>query len=379
MCLSGLQLADVLLTVDVAQYSTLGFDRAAEIIQRGYEAAQAKANVLSAFSLPEAEWNRYLAQRNVRRIDSLPVPQFVDVTGTSSKVAAGIENRMSPFINQSIDTAGLTRQITREMGLGLFNSMSYGLISHDGENGLEITAEEKEYLPPWLKPGFEIDGSDPNNIQVNVGGRITFTGIGGYRSEIRTDFSFGSTYAASAEYYHPLTSTTRWFIAAQAGALRKPWNLYDKEDFVAEYRLNNVEGQFEAGYTFDRFSQLQFGYQIGYVEDTRYIGSPDLPTVSGRTGFSGGTYVLDRLDQPIIPRQGIGLTLNAGWHDTYPGARNPFPSAEISFEIFQRLSDPGSIYLQLEGASTFGHQNTGLPLLLSEAPHGSRPTVLTNF
>ena len=41
--------------------------------------------------------------------------------------------------------------------------------------------------------------------------------VGSYRSELRTDVILGSQYQLAAEYYHPLTTTSNWFIAPRFG------------------------------------------------------------------------------------------------------------------------------------------------------------------
>jgi NTE family protein len=70
---------------------------------------------------------------------------------------------------------------------------------------------------------------------------------------------------------------------------------------------------------------------------------------------------MDRLDNPIIPRRGTALLADAGWLDANPGAKNGFPSAEMTFEAFQPVSGSASLYVIAAGGSTFGYQGTGLP------------------
>ena len=359
--LRGMERADLLITVNLAGYSTLGFSQTEEIIPKGYDAAEEKSKVLTRFSLGDEEWNRYIAGRQSRRLDGVPTPQFVEVTGTKPELEKDIQDNLSSFIGKPIDTALLEKQITRAMGLGRFNSLSYSSTVRNGQQGLLITAEEKDYAPPWLKPGFEIDGSDPNNVQFTFAGRLTFLDVGGFRSEIRTDFSIGATYLFDTEYYHPLTPATRWFIAPRFDASRSPLNLYVKNIFLAEYKLNQVDGGFDIGYGFDRFSELRMGYQAGYLSATRWTGSPLLPTVSGRTGKTRIQYAVNRLDSPVVPRRGIALLGDGGWLDANPGAKNGFPSAELQFEAFQPITRPGSVYVVGAGGSTFGYDHTGIP------------------
>src|SRR5438270_2271222 len=78
----SMEQADILVTVPLQKYTTLVYNKADAIIKVGYEAAASKAAVLSAFAVSEAEWEEYLANRNARR-RTAPVPQFVEVTGTT--------------------------------------------------------------------------------------------------------------------------------------------------------------------------------------------------------------------------------------------------------------------------------------------------------
>lgn len=269
--LRGMEQADILITVDLPGYSTLDFSRAQEIIAKGYAAAEARSAVLRGFSLNDDDWKEYLAQRESRAVKATPVPQFVAVTGTSSNLANNIKQQMAPFVDKPIDSAQMEDKLSQQMGLGHFNSLSYSLTNHGGEQGLLISAEEKDYSPPWLKPGFTIDGSEPNNVQFTLGARLTFLDVGGYRSEWRTDFAAGSTYLVGTEYYHPLSATSRWFVAPAVQASRSPLNLYSEDTLLAEYRLNSVVGGLDLGYAFDRFSELRFGYQAGYLQANRWV------------------------------------------------------------------------------------------------------------
>lgn len=366
--LRGMEQADILITVNLPGYSTLDFSRVREIIPKGYAAAEERSSLLKRLSLSDDEWKQYLAQRESRVVKTVPAPQFVQVQGTSPDLANDIQQQMAAFVNEPINTSGMQQKLTQQVGIGRFNSLSYSLIDRGGEQGLLISAEEKDYAPPWIKPGFTVDGSDPDNVQFTFGARLTFLDVGGYRSELRTDFSIGSTYLAGVEYYHPLTTTSRWFIAPEFQASRSPLNLYVNNTFLAEYKLNRVNGGIDLGYAFNRFSELRVGYQAGYLQTSRWVGSPLLPSVSGRTGFSRMSYALDRLDNPIIPRSGAALLFNGGWMDAYPGAKSGFPSAEMNFDAFHRLNNPASVYFIAAGGTTFGQHPGGLPLFSLGGP-----------
>jgi NTE family protein len=366
--LRGMEQADILITVNLQGYTTMDFSRVREIIPKGYGAVQERSGVLQRLRASDEEWKQYLAQRESRLVKTVPVPQFVEVKGTSANLAKDIQEQLLPFVDKPIDTPALEKDLTRQVGLGRFNSLSYSLVNRGDKQGLLISAEEKDYAPPWLKPGFTVDGSDPDNVQFTFGGRLTIADLGGYRSELRTDFSIGSKYLIGTEYYHPLTTTSRWFIAPSIYASRSPLNVYAFDTLLAEYKLNRFDGTFDVGYAFNRFNELRFGYDAGYLKASRWVGSPLLPSVSGRTGQTRARYAMDRLDNPIIPRNGTALTVNGGWNDAYPGARSGFPAAEMTFYAFHQITNPASLYFTAAGGTVFGHKQTGLPLFSLGGP-----------
>jgi NTE family protein len=367
--LRSMEHADLLITSDVAGYSTLDFSQFQNIIPKGYAGAQSKTNVLTRFSLTDEDWMRYVARREARRVNSVPTPKFIEIAGVNDPLAGALREALASNIGQPIDTARIEKDITVVMGQGRFHSLNYSLIARDGEQGLLITAEEKFDSPRWLKPGFIINGADPYNVTFTLGARVTFMDVGGYRSEVRIDASFGSIYGLTGAYYHPLTPSSHWFIAPVALATRIPLNRYSGNTLVAEYGVRKAAGGADLGYLFGRFSELRIGYEAGYLSASPRIGSSSsLPSGSSRTGATHLTFAMDRLDDPVVPRRGISVWSNAQWVDAYLGAKNKFPSAEAIVTAFVPTSVNGSVYGVAAGGSTFGYKQTGLPQFSLGAP-----------
>jgi NTE family protein len=88
--------ADLLITVPLEKFTSIDYRKADAIIKLGYEAAAANADQLSALSVDEATWNRYLAEREGRR-KSATTPQFVEVSGVPPEIA-----HLSPVRSQGL-------------------------------------------------------------------------------------------------------------------------------------------------------------------------------------------------------------------------------------------------------------------------------------
>jgi len=54
--------------------------------------------------------------------------------------------------------------------------------------------------------------------------------------------------------------------------------------------------------------------------------------------------------------------------DTYPGAKSGFPFAEMTFQVFHRLTAPASLYFTAAGGTAFGRHTGGLPLFSLGGP-----------
>ena len=235
--LRGMEDADIVVKVDVQKFTSLEFNKAEALIQKGMEAAEEKSKILQPYALDQAAWNEYIARRDARKKGAVGIPQFVRVEGTTNDAEQKIQKFLQPLVGKPIDTQILDTYLTRLTGVGRFESASYGLTQNDGQLGLLVTVREKNYAPPVLQPAFAVNGTEPDNVTFTMGGRLTFLDIAGYGSELRTDFSFGNTYGISTEFYKRFSQTSRWFFAPRVSASDAAQWIYSHSNPQADYRI----------------------------------------------------------------------------------------------------------------------------------------------
>ena len=364
----GLSGADLIVNVNLRDFSSLDYPKATAIIEKGESAAEQKARILAPYSLNDADWQKYLQTRDARKQSLVPVPQFVRVEGASPEAQTQLEKIFGRLVNKPVEAKSLESILDRLTGTGRYDSAGYRMVKENGANGLVITVHEKNYAPPTLQFGFEMDGAESDNVNFTLASRLTFMDVAGYRSEWRTDVLFGNTYGVASELYRPFTASSRWFVAPHADASDSAFDLYRKSDPLADYRVSRAGIGADLGYGFGRFAEVRLGYEVGYLNARLRLGTPQFAPVEGRTGDFKFHFLVDHTDDPVIPRRGFGAETTVRWFESSPGAAQQFPAMQLNLRYFQPITRPASLFVVAEGGSTFGYQDVGIPQFFLGGP-----------
>jgi NTE family protein len=358
--LASMEKADIVLTAHLEKFDTTDYTQFELIEAEGYKAAQQKSQLLARLQVDEEEWKELLAARAAKRRRP-STPEFVEVTGAKGDILAGLEHDVASLSGKPIDLRKIDRKMMEITGLGRFAKAGYEETTKNGETGLLIETQEKEYAPPTVHPLFVIDGSDYKNALFRVGARVTFLDVGGFGSEWRTDVVGGSEYGAKTEFFHPFNFHTGWLVAAHGTADSSPLNIYQRDKILGEYRNRIYGGGVDFGYTFGRSAEMRIGYEIGYQKISEDIGTPVEPPVRGRYGATSVSYRLDRFDDPMIPRRGERVESTFHFYDTKPGTTDFVPTGELRLGLAEPINTKSSILLFASGGTSFSTRDTGFP------------------
>ncbi len=366
--LRSLEQADAVISVPLAEFRMRDYAKSEQIMKRGYEAANARARLLEAFALDDADWQEHQRVREARKRSDVPTPQFIAVEGTNAHEATDVTRYVKRFQGKPVNPEKLDEVLTRLTGVGRYDSAGYRLIEKNGQTGLLVQVVEKNNAPPMFQTAFEVDGSQSGNVDFTMGTRFTFMDVAGFRSEWRTDVLLGNTYGIQTELFRPFRAESRWFFAPHADASDTTFQIYAKNDPRADYRIYRINIGGDVGYSFGRFSELRVGYEIGSLNTKLRLGSPEIPSVQGRVGQTRLHYLLDHTDDPVIPRRGFSAETNFRWFDQSPGATGGFPSMDLKLGYFQPITRPASLFVESEGGTTFGSPSTGVPQFFLGGP-----------
>src|SRR6266853_292501 len=132
----GLAGADLVVNVELHDFSSLDYTKSKEIIERGTEAAAQKSRLLDAYAMDEAAWAQYMERRKAHRLSDIPVPQFVKVQGASPVAEQNIERFLRSQAGKPIDTNRLENLLTRLTGIGRYDTAGYQITKQNGQDGV---------------------------------------------------------------------------------------------------------------------------------------------------------------------------------------------------------------------------------------------------
>ena len=108
----NIEMADLLVSVNLTGFSPTDFSRAQDIIRRGADGGEKRKLVLAKFALDDANWNAYLQRRESRRKTQTPAPEFVTIEGLDHRDGRSGDDRklatqlQSYFADQNWEAAG---------------------------------------------------------------------------------------------------------------------------------------------------------------------------------------------------------------------------------------------------------------------------------
>jgi len=366
----SLQLADVVVSLDLGKLTASDYDKSEAIINLGYQAAAARAATLRPFALSDADWQTYVARREARKRSPEKSAEILQVAGVGGDEQQHLEKRLQTTLptdlakkdsgkapEKDLDIDKLDARLTQIVGEGRFDRMGYEGFVQNGVPGLRVVAHEKPYGPPFVDLAVNVEGSGVAAFDVSGGARITFMDINHHGGEWRNDLLFGSSNLAATEFYQPL-GMSRFFVAPFAFATKFAQNSFTGQTRVAVFGDERAGGGFDFGYDSGRRSEVRVGYEIFSGKLDPLIGSAGLPIVSGSTGEFRLRYVWDGQDSPTVPSRGFRVVSSLSRVLQSPGLAQAITQLDVQTSTFAPIDAKTSLFF-IASAGTSFHGTAG--------------------
>lgn len=344
--LATLRTTDVYIDAKAAlgDIGSASFDRVAEGMVAGEQAARAMAPALQRLALSAEEYQRHLAARP-RFSDEGPPIAFLRIDNQSrvsdQVIAARLED-VKP--GEPLDTARLNAAIADLYGLDLFENVRYELVEEGGETGVVVHVQEKSWGPNFIQTGVSISDDLDGDNRFNLGISYLRTAINELNGEWRVAAQIGEEPAIGTEIYQPLDPAGRYFVSADLAYRQRQFRRYDGDEVTSELQVSGGGVDLAAGRNLGNWGELRVGWRrISGTIDVQ-IGDPASPDDDFDSGEAYLGFAVDTIDDAHFPRHGIFLASEYRVADEDLGADTDFAQAELR-GVYARTWGRGTLLL----------------------------------
>jgi NTE family protein len=302
---------DILLQPKLGTIRGLNFDRSAEAIALGQEAASAVLEPLKQLSVSESEYAEWRTTQRRRMAEKVTIGGVrVENGGRVSNKT--IEKRMGLKPGKEVQVEELRRGLDRIYDVGAFDLVDFRLAPTNGSSELVVRPVERAtgrvHVRAGLKLFSDLDGDSDFNFLTSV----TATELNPLGAEWKSQVQFGRTTLLSTEWYQPLDYNRAFFVAPHAGFRQDRVDAVRADGTLLRAKYHNVEGGVDGGAQLGNLGELRLGPVWGKTKIYELHGL-DLTDDQKRITHAGARarLTIDQLDDVNFPRAGYigGLEL----------------------------------------------------------------------
>jgi NTE family protein len=302
--MASAKLADLVITPDLAGYTSADFTAGTKMIPLGYQAAMADKAKLEAWAEPASVYSTW----KLRHDASKPPLPFIDAVEIDP--VAGIDPRRISHLVETkggavLDTKTLGSDLKRIYALGAFEIVSYEIVSEGNRNILRITPTLKPWGPTFLKLGLFLGTDFQLTTQFGVVALVDATELNSLGGEWKTTVQVGTPLRLQTRFFQPVNYEGRLFVSPYAGWFQDLSRVYDDDgDALSTYQVSRGVVGMDVGYDFGTWGELRVGYLRAFGKGRRKVGDPTFPEVDWDEGGFEGRMTVDQLDNVNLPHAG---------------------------------------------------------------------------
>ena len=298
---------DVFIVPDLGDVSTTDFREFAQAIPPGRAAAMDKIEELRTLSLPDADYQAYLASL-IHPGTQMPVIDRIRLENNTRLSDDYIQSRIfATHTGAPLDLPTLERDLGQVYGLELFENVRYDVSAVGDETVLDIQVNERSWGPSYLQFGFEYNSNGEGENLFNSAVTYLKTGINPSGGEWRTGLQFGTEWALGTEFHQPFGPKLRYFVNPLIAYQQRIFNSVEGSDVTASVRVSDVRAEISAGREFGTWGEARIGIRYADGEAERTIGDPSLTDFPFKQGESFIRFSVDEFDDFNIPQNGAIL------------------------------------------------------------------------
>jgi NTE family protein len=360
----ALESADLVIVPDLRGFPGADYRRSEEIVERGYQAAEAVKDRLLPYAVDVEAYEAWAQARLSKKRQVLSSLDAVRVSGLPEDEGERIQSRLSRrLVGRETKLDDIELEVLRLTGTDRYETIRYAIREEAGTKTLELYVVPKSHGPPFILPALDLENADSNSFSLNLRGRVVFYDTLVPDSEIRLDLGVGTRQEASLELYRRILGS-RLFLAPRGYWRRSSLNGYDEEgETLADYTEKVTGGGLDLGLDLGSRSELRVGYDAADFRTRLRVGEPSLPEAEGTNRFASIRWTFDGQTSPIIPTRGIYSRVGLRYYGDTPdvvafgetvAGPTDYAQLEARFSSFHRLRERHRLFYGASAGSSFG-------------------------
>jgi NTE family protein len=316
---------DVLIVPDLGDITFVSFDRAADAIAIGEEAARLQIDDLERFSADDTRWAEFELRPRADAGKSLQIDR-IRLENTSRVDDRLIRKALTMQPPETLDRKALGIDL-----LQLYNTRYFGVIGFHFEE-VDDNVHELVVETPHSTHGR-------GSLQLGLGFLDDFDGGSTYHliarhqylpanrrgGEWETIVQLGTVGGARTEFYHPLDWGMNWFVEPSVTYEKGTQEIWFDGQAIADYSFTVADARLAAGRTLGRWGELRLAAFTSENRGSPRIGIPGFGSINQRRGGTVARFRIDTENSVVFPRRG-------GTVDIVYSASSNALGAETNFE-----------------------------------------------
>jgi NTE family protein len=348
--LKTLRAEDVLIAPLLGDIGAGSFDRAADAIPIGEQAARSLTARLRELSRSHGGL-RLSASHPLERTEAITV-DFIRIENKSRLSNDLITSRLSVKPGDKLDFDKLEQDMANIFGLDYFETVEYAVVVENDKTGIVVTATEKTSGLGSFRFGLNLENDFDGDSAYNIGVRYQKEGINELGGELIAQANVGEDLGASVAFLQPLDPATRYFVTPRFTYLARDVPTFENEARTAEFRISTVAFDLLLARQFANWGAFSMGISRGWGWRDVNIGPSSLEDDDFGIGEVFGRLNYDTLDNLNFPNNGTKAEVEFRRSDGVLGGDEDFNSATGS-AIVARTWDKNTVLAGAETGVTF--------------------------
>lgn len=301
--LKTLRPQDVYIEPALGDIGAVSFDRAAEAIPIGEQAARDVADKLENLARPRKAL-QLGGSPSTPPANEAVIIDFIRIENKSRLSDSLISARLRQKPGDELDLDKLEQDISSIYGLDYFETVEYQVVIENDKTGIVITATERSTGLDSFRFGLNLESNFDGESEYNVSVRYQKEGLNDLGGELLLQAIAGEELGATAIFLQPLDPATRYYVDAGLSYLARNVFTFENGAKVAEFRISEAIASLGAARQLGSWGALSVGLNHGYGWKDVNVGPSTLQDDDFGIGAVFSRFNYDTFDQLDFPKSG---------------------------------------------------------------------------